>query len=98
MPRKTKAKKKKTSAKANAKKKMAATKKPAKKVAKAKLKAGKTLGAKRSRPAKRKIRARRRAVEQEGLSVRTPQVRSTTQSGDLHGLPRMETADAESVT
>ncbi len=98
MPTKTKAKKKKTSAKATAKKKMVAAKKPAKKVAKARLKARKTLGAKGSRSAKRKIRARKRAVEQEGFSVRTPQVRSTTQSGDLQGLPRMEAADAESVT
>jgi hypothetical protein len=98
MPTKAKAKKKKTSLKATAEKRRAAAKKPAKKVAKATLKARETLGAKGSRPAKRKMGARKRAVEQEGLSVRTPQVRSTTQSGDLHGLSRMETADAESVT
>jgi hypothetical protein len=99
MPTKIKGKKKGTSAmKATAKKKMTAAKKPAEKAAKARLKARKTLGAKGHGPAKRKIRAKERTVEPEGFSVRTPQVRSTSQSGDLQGLSRMEGADSESVT
>ena len=84
--------------KATAKKKMTAAKKPAEKAAKARLKARKTLGAKGSGTGQRKIRAKERTVEPEGFSVIRPQVRSTSQSGDLQGLSRMEGADSESVT
>jgi hypothetical protein len=98
MATETKAKKKKTSTiKNTAKKKMRAAKKAANKAAKARLEVRKTLGAKGSRPVKRKTPAKKRTVKPEEFSVTRPQVRPTTQSGDLQGLPRMQGADSESV-